>query len=57
MLLFLAAAGALASQGDLITAEKRAARWLMGKQVKWRAQESAEVEEQEELPGLQVVQQ
>lgn len=36
MLLFLPAAGALASQGDLITAEKRAAPCLMEKQVKWR---------------------
>lgn len=33
MLLFF---GALASQGDLITAEKRAAPCFMEKQVKWR---------------------
>lgn len=36
MLLCPPAAGELASQGDLITAEKRAARRLMEKQVKWR---------------------
>lgn len=36
MLLFLATVGALASQGDLVTAEERAAARFTEKQVKWR---------------------
>lgn len=71
MILFLAAVGALASRGDLVTAEKGAAPCFMEKQVRcggllelrsqWPGgvggEKEEEVEEEAELPSLHVAQQ